>query len=203
MPPFRPLFLAAAVSLLSGCTLITAPITGAISLAGSMASSISSMGPSGTSTVNVSPHAELHNLCIEWNQNVVVQDFLPALQNLLRNRQIESRVYDRGMAPSECEAVLYYTLQTQWDTPAFQDNQVSYINYINLMLKARGKMVASATYTLDSNAQGRWASTEKKLEPLIEGMFGSNGHQPGTPSALPPGSNSWLQFGKPGSTTKN
>lgn len=185
MPGFRPLIIASSVALLSGCALVMEPITGAISLAGSMVTSVSSMGPTGSTTVSVSPHPALHALCIEWNQNVSVQDFIPELQNQLRSRQIDSKVYDKGMAPSECEAVLYYTVQIRWDTPTFQDDQQPYISGINLLLKSRGRMIANATYGMDSsNTQNRWASTGKKLEPLIDGMFGKVGQaQPETPAA--------------------
>lgn len=186
MPSFRPLLIVTSATLLSGCSLIVAPVTGAISLAGSMVSSFSSMGPSGSATVSVSPHPTVRNVCIEWNQNVTVQDFIPELQNQLRAHQIESKVYDQGMVPSECEAMLDYSVQMQWDRPSFQDNQVAYISSINLLIKARGKAIATATYSMEQGStQNQWASTGKKLQPLIDGIFGQpNQAQPGTPEAI-------------------
>ena len=162
------------------------PISGALSVAGNMISSVgTSMGPNSTTSVSVNPHQTLHNICIEWNQNVTVQDFLPELQNQLRAHDIDSKVYDRGMAPSECEAVLYYTVQMQWGTPSFQDTQQSYINGINLQIKSRGQMMATATVGMnDVDTQNHWAPTGKKLAPLIDGIFGKAGQpQPQTPEA--------------------
>lgn len=165
--------IAPAALTLSGCTLITSPLIAGAQLAGTAVSSVANMAPGSSTNGMAHPHDELHNICIELNSNVIVPDFIPELQKKLRELDMESRVYAVGNAPSDCEAMLYYNVLTQWGSPLFSDELRPYITDINLLLKKNGKVLANAAYKLDGMSYDKWSSTGKKLTPLLSKMFSS------------------------------
>ncbi|MBV8678842.1 MAG: cell division protein FtsI [Aquitalea sp.] len=155
----------------SGCSLITSPLVAGVQLASTTVTSMANMAPNSSTTGMAHPHEELHNICIELNSSVIMPDFIPELQKQLRERELESRIYAVGMAPSDCEAVLYYTVLTQWGSPLFSDDLHPYITDMSLLLKKNGKVLANASYRLDGLAYDKWSSTGKKLSPLLSKMF--------------------------------
>ncbi|RMD01800.1 cell division protein FtsI [Aquitalea palustris] len=156
---------------LSACSLITSPLVAGVQLASTAVTSVANMAPNTSTNGMVHPHDELHNVCVELNSSVIVADFIPELQKQLREREIESRIYAPGNVPSDCEATLYYTVLTQWDSPLFSDELRPYITDINLLLKKNGRVLANAAYRLDGMAYDKWSSTGRKLSPLLLKMF--------------------------------
>lgn len=156
---------------LSACSLITSPLVAGVQLASTAVTSVANMAPNTSTNGMAHPHDELRNICIELNSTVIVQDFIPELQQQLRDREIESRVYAVGNAPSDCEAILYYTVLTQWGSPMFSDELRAYITDINLLLKKNGKVLANSAYRLDGMAYDKWSSTGKKISPMLSKMF--------------------------------
>ena len=167
---WRCLIAPAALSL-SACSLITSPLVAGVQLASTAVTSVANMAPNTSTNGMAHPHDELRNICIELNANVIVADFIPELQKQLRDREVESRIYAPGNAPSDCEAMLYYTVLTQWGSPMFSDEVRPYITDINLLLKKNGKVLANAAYRLDGMAYDKWSSTGRKLSPLLNKMF--------------------------------
>ncbi|BBF87833.1 hypothetical protein DLM_4261 [Aquitalea magnusonii] len=166
--------IAPAALTLSACSLITSPLVAGVQLASTAVTSIANMAPNTSTNGMAHPHDELRNICIEINSSVIVSDFIPELQKQLREREIESRIYAVGNAPGNCEAILYYTVLTQWGSPMFSDELRPYITDINLLLKKNGKVLANAAYRLDGMAYDKWSSTGKKLSPLLNKMFSSD-----------------------------
>jgi hypothetical protein len=107
---------------LSACSLITSPLVAGVQLASTAVTSVANMAPNTSTNGMAHPHDELRNICIELNSNVIVADFIPELQKQLRDREIESRIYAVGNAPANCDAMLYYTVLTQWGSPMFSDD---------------------------------------------------------------------------------
>jgi hypothetical protein len=157
---------------LSACSLITSPLVAGVQLA-STVTSVANMAPNTSTNGMAHPHDELRNICIELNSNGDRADFIPELQKQLRDREIESRIYAVGNAPANCDALLYYTVLTQWGSPMFSDELRPYITDINLLLKKNGKVLANAAYRLDGMAYDKWSSTGKKMSPLLSKMFSS------------------------------
>ncbi|WP_159880089.1 MULTISPECIES: cell division protein FtsI [Aquitalea] len=163
--------IAPAALTLSACTLITSPIVAGVQLASTAVTSVANMAPNTSTNGMAHPHEELHDICVELNSSVIVPDFIPELQKQLRERELESRIYAVGNAPANCDALLYYTVLTQWGSPMFSDELRPYITDINLLLKKNGKVLANAAYKLDGMAYDKWSSTGKKLSPLLGKMF--------------------------------
>lgn len=159
---------------LSACSLITSPLVAGVQLASTAVTSVANMAPNTRTNGMAHPHDELHNVCIELNSGVIVADFIPELQKQLRDREIESRIYAPGNVPSDCAAILYYTVLTQWGSPMFSDELRPYITDINLLLKKNGKVLANAAYRLDGMAYDKWSSTGRKLTPLLQKMFSTD-----------------------------
>lgn len=158
---------------LSACSLVTSPLLAGVQLASTAVTSVANMAPNTSSNGMAHPHDELHNICVELNPTVIVADFIPELQKQLRDREIESRIYAAGNVPADCEAILYYTVLTQWGSPLFSDELRPYITDINLLLKKNGKVLANAAYRLDGMAYDKWGSTGRKLSPLLQKMLSS------------------------------
>lgn len=174
MKYLRRFMMAPAALTLSACTLITSPIVTGVQLASTAVTSIANMAPNTSTNGMVHPHDELRNICVEINSTVIIPDFIPELQKQLREREIESRIYAVGNAPANCDALLYYTVLTQWGSPLFSDELRPYITDINLLLKKNGKVLANAAYKLDGMAYDKWSSTGKKLSPLLSKMFSAD-----------------------------
>ncbi|SAK60952.1 hypothetical protein AWB77_02091 [Caballeronia fortuita] len=159
---------AACAGALSGCTwtLITAAdAAGSLVQAGfTVASSYSS-----PTSVTGSP-ASLRSVCIELNQSVTTDDFVPVLQGALQRRGVNSTVYNPGTSPPGCEAMLVYGATTSWDRHAFSAEPMPYLKAIDLTLLRQGQILVSARYDTNGLNIDRFAGARQKLEALIGRM---------------------------------
>lgn len=111
------------------------------------------------------------DMCIEWNNQVAISDFVPVLQDELRRLNITSRVYPVGAEPTDCQAILYYSAARAWDRPMFSDHQEPYLSQAQLSVQQQGRLVAQERFNLDDSITGRWATTQTKLRPVVEALI--------------------------------
>ncbi|TKC89818.1 hypothetical protein FAZ69_11285 [Trinickia terrae] len=159
---------AAAALALNGCawTLITAvDAAGSVVQAGFAVSS----HYSSPTFVNGDPVA-LRHVCIEWNQNVSVGDFVPSLQLALSRRGVRSDVYNPGASPPGCEARLVYSAAIDYGRPSFSDASTAYLSEIDLTLIQNGRIAVSARYETQGLNSDRFSSSSTKLRGLIDRM---------------------------------
>jgi hypothetical protein len=105
---------------LSACSLITSPLVAGVQLASTAVTSVANMAPNTSTNGMAHPHDELRNICIELNSTVIMRILFPNCKTAARP-EIESRIYAVGNAPANCDALLYYTVLTQWGSPMFSD----------------------------------------------------------------------------------
>jgi hypothetical protein len=103
-------------------------------------------------------------VCIQENPKVIVSDLITVLEDGFQRHNIKTLIY-QDKAPDRCEYMLWYTATRQWDVAPF-------LNHAELRLKQGDTVIASATYHHAGGfALNKWASTEKKLNPIIEELL--------------------------------
>jgi hypothetical protein len=103
-------------------------------------------------------------VCIERNAKVVVEGFLPAVEEGFRRHGIQTVVYDPPV-PSKCQYVLTYTARQSWDI-------VRFMRYAELRLRDGEKTIGTATYRHRGGfGLNKWASTESKMQRLIDQLL--------------------------------
>ena len=106
----------------------------------------------------------LQLVCIEENPKVLVSDLILVLENGFQRHNINTTVY-RDKAPERCEYTLWYTAFRAWDLAPFLRNA-------ELRLRRGDETIASATYNHSGGlALNKWASTESKLDPVIDELL--------------------------------
>lgn len=162
-------------SSLSACVVMPSdPLVQAANLIGYAASGVRSMTPNPPQNAVIYDQNPIHEVCIEWNGAVAMSDFVPALQNELIRRGVQSRVYDAGTQSVGCQVTMTYTGFVKWDTKVFSDAYTPYLTYVSLTLRRDGRVMGSAQYRLGSFAQDKWATTNEKLGPLVDALLPSN-----------------------------
>ncbi|HWP67469.1 MAG TPA: Sbal_3080 family lipoprotein [Candidatus Limnocylindria bacterium] len=122
---------------------------------------------SGCTVRHASPLAQRPDrLCIQRNPAVIIEDFLPTLQAVLRERGVQSAVYDGDAAPASCAYVLTYTARRGWDI-------VSYLKLIELTVMRRdGTMVGHAEWRHRGGfGFNKWAGSRGKIERAVNDLL--------------------------------
>jgi hypothetical protein len=103
-------------------------------------------------------------VCIERNAKVIVEDFLPAVEDGFRQHGIQTAVYDPPLPP-QCQYVLTYTARQSWDI-------VRFMSYAEVRLRDSEKTIGTATYRHRGGfGLNKWASTESKMRPVIDKLL--------------------------------
>ena len=111
---------------------------------------------------NISSDAEI---CIIEN-DAVRKGFLPELQNVLHEKDINHVVVDRNYANKNCEWTLTYTAHWSWDLAL-------YMSYADIKVFKNGKLDGEAVY--DSTRGGanmsKFIDAEPKIRELVEELM--------------------------------
>lgn len=112
-------------------------------------------------------------VCIEFNQNVVLEDLVPALQRELRAQGVQSRVYDAGILPPQCLNRLRYTASVDWAVPPLASTYQPTLATATLSLHGGdGSLMAISSYAPQALlGAGRWATTQQKLAPVVKALI--------------------------------
>jgi hypothetical protein len=112
-------------------------------------------------------------VCIVFNPDLPLQDFLPALQAELREHRVASRVFDSVAPRPDCDAWLRYSAQADWAAPPLTDTPRAYLRQAALHLhRPDGRFMATASYELSPYfGLTRWASTRRKLAPSVKTLL--------------------------------
>ncbi|KAF1045007.1 hypothetical protein [Xylophilus sp.] len=87
----------------AGCSILSPePTWELIKATGGLAAVALSQAPAKATNTVYHLHAPFKKVCIEFNPRTQVPDMVPALQAELRNRGIESRVFDSETAGRNC-----------------------------------------------------------------------------------------------------
>ena len=103
-------------------------------------------------------------VCIEKNSKVIVEDFLPVVEDSFRRHGIQTAVYDPPV-PAQCQYVLTYTARQSWD-------MVRFMKYAELRLRDGERTIGTATYRHRGGfGLNKWASNESKMTPVIDRLL--------------------------------
>ncbi len=123
----------------------------------------------GCTSVSVRPVQSglgITELCIEVNPRVTLEDFLPVVRDGVARHGLVARVV-AAPAPADCEAVLNYTAQANWDF-------VAYLIHANLTLKRGSQILGAAEYHLVATgglSPFKWQSTKTKMDPVMDKLL--------------------------------
>jgi hypothetical protein len=121
----------------------------------------------GCTVRHASPLAQRpERLCIQRNPAVVVSEFLPTLQEALRDRGVQTAVYDGNTAPDDCPYVLTYTARRGWD-------MVSYLKLVELTVTRRdGTTVGHALWRHRGGfGLNKWAGSRGKIQRTVDDLL--------------------------------
>jgi hypothetical protein len=123
----------------------------------------------GCTTVDVRPIASSMNVekvCIRFNEEVNVDDFVPVVQEDFFNHGITSVVF-KAEKPTDCVFTLSYTVDRWWDTaPYMVDAQIT--------VNKNDAFIGSAHYHMTAHgglSLVKWAGTKSKIDPVMDEML--------------------------------
>ena len=123
----------------------------------------------GCTSLDVHPipaSAKVDKICIKYNEQVNVDDFVPVMQEDFSNHGIRSVVF-KSDKPDGCEFSLSYTVNRAWDmAPYMVDAQ--------MIINRNGEFIGSAHYHLNGRGGfdlAKWAGTHSKIDPAIDQML--------------------------------
>ncbi|WAC70860.1 hypothetical protein OU995_14670 [Roseateles sp. SL47] len=120
-------------------------------------------------------HAPIKNVCIVNNPEQQSGAVLVAIQSELKESNIESRVYEIFTNNPECEAWLFYMVNTQWADFADQGFH-PYVSFVSLTLREpSGRIISTAFYWPGKDDEKeRWRPTRTKLKPVVKMLLTGN-----------------------------
>ena len=116
--------------------------------------------------------APVREVCIEFNRNAPLEDFVPALQAELKGQGVESRVYEAGTGLQESGVWLRYASTIEGGVPPMASNYRAHLSAASLSLhRADGTLLSSSSYVADENfGLARWAGTRNKIAPVVKAL---------------------------------
>jgi hypothetical protein len=123
----------------------------------------------GCTSVDVRPipaSAKLEKICIEFNSEVNVEDFVPVVQEDFFSHGISSVVY-HSERPKGCQFTMTYSVDRWWDLkPYMVDAQMT--------VNKDDAYIGSAHYHLAGHgglSLMKWEGTHSKIDPLLDDML--------------------------------
>ncbi len=104
---------------------------------------------------------DIKDICIVMNPAVIVEDFLPALQALLEQRGIASKVIPKEDA--SCSYKLVYTANQSWD-------MAIYLKFASMILYKGAEVVGRATYD-SGEGLNKFGSVYEKLKIVTDQLL--------------------------------
>jgi hypothetical protein len=159
--------------------LLVLPLSACVTVVGFPVEGTMSMVVSGVSELMADSAAEdppcaLRNplplICIEYNRDVAIPDFVPALQNRFKQLQVESALYAPGTMPSACRTTLRYSTSRGWKARFSSDEMQPYLIEADLALLEEGKVISNARYQISGMGYEKWTSTAAKMSPVVDAL---------------------------------
>lgn len=168
--------LAALPLLATGCVVVPPdPTYTAVSLASTMLVGATSIVPGSADNAVAHAHGRIDQVCIQFNPSVELTDFVPAVQRELRDNRVDSRLYEPGMQPDDCQALLYYSAFLDWGQRALNDRYSAYLTFASMTLRTSdGRVLASANYEGGALGIDKWSSTQSKIAGVVKALLAEN-----------------------------
>lgn len=165
--------IATLLALSAGCVVVPPdPTYQAVSLASTMLVGATSMVPGVPHNAVAHPHGRIDQVCIQFNPAVALPDFVPAVQRELRDHSVDSRLYERGMQPEDCQAILDYSAYLDWGQRALDEQYSAYLTFASMTLRTSdGRVLASANYEGGPLGLDKWSSTQSKISGVVSALL--------------------------------
>lgn len=162
--------------LTAGCVVVPPdPTYQAVSLISTALVGASSVLPSDPRNSIAHAHARIDHVCIQHNPAVELADFVPAMQRELRDNRVDSRLYEPGMQPEDCNALLYYSAFLDWGQRGLSEQYSAYLTFASMTLRTRdGRVLASANYEGGELGLDKWSSTRSKISGVVRALVVNN-----------------------------
>ena len=155
---------------LSACmTIVSVPVDETLNLVVSGVSEL--MSSTGSSEAPCTLRHQIRSVCVEYNREVAIPDFVPTLQKRLKQLQVESPLYAPGTIPMSCEATLHYTAVRSWSSHFTSSDLQPYLGEAELTLLQSGQVVALARYQTSRLGYEKWTSIPSKITPVVDELM--------------------------------
>lgn len=166
--------LAGLMPLVSGCSILSPEPTWELIKAtgGLTALALSQAQPKASNTV-YHLHSRFSSVCIAFNPRTQIPDIVPALQSVLQDRGIDSKVYDNPAATRQCPVWLEYSAHFEWGVPPLSSEYRRYISSAHLTLRSdKGQVLSTSEYQLDGLlGLGKWSDTRAKMNSVVGALL--------------------------------
>ncbi len=121
-----------------------------------------------TKSVRVNPLStnahHIKMICIQKNDKVIVDEFLPIVQNAFRRHNINTKVYS-GSVPASCKYKLSYVANGRWD-------MYLYLKSASMEIIHNNEIIASVAYSGPTGLNmSKFHSSESKIYPLVDALL--------------------------------
>lgn len=152
---------------LPSCVVVSVPIDETMNL---VVSGVSEMWGGAPDARPCPPRFEFTSICIEYNNEVAIPDFVPAIQNRLNQLKITGKLYAPSAISSSCGVILRYTAARGWGTHFTSSDKQSYLSEAELSLVQRGQVISQARYQISRLGYEKWSSTAAKLSSVVDAL---------------------------------
>lgn len=155
---------------LSACmTIVSVPVDETLNLVVSGVSEL--MSSAGSDEEPCTLRHLIRSVCIEYNREVAIPDFVPTVQKRLMQLQVESQLYAPGTVPMNCAATLRYTAVRSWSSHFTSSDLQPYLGEAELTLLQGGHVVALARYQTSRLGYEKWTSVPAKIMPVVDELM--------------------------------
>ncbi len=113
--------------------------------------------------LNTNAH-HIKMICIQKNDKVVVDEFLPIVQSAFRRHNINTKVYS-GSVPASCKYKLSYVAHGKWDL-------YLYLSSASMEIIQNNEIIASVVYNGPTGLNPlKRTSSESKINPLVDALL--------------------------------
>jgi hypothetical protein len=123
----------------------------------------------GCTTMDVRPipaSAKLDKVCIKFNDDVNVDDFVSVMQEDFADHGVTSVVF-KSQKPAGCEFTLDYTVDRWWDL-------APYMVDARMIVNKEDAFIGSGHYHLNGHgglSVVKWEGTHSKIDPVMDAML--------------------------------
>jgi hypothetical protein len=110
--------------------------------------------------------AKLDKICIKFNEDVNVDDFVSVMQEDFADHDVTSVIF-KAEKPAKCEFTLDYTVDRWWDL-------APYMVDARMIVNKDDAFIGSGHYHLKRHggfSVVKWEGTHSKIDPVIDAML--------------------------------
>lgn len=150
---------------LPACVVVSVPIDETLNL---VVSGVSELWGGAPDALPCPLRFEFDSICIEYNREVAIPDFVLVVQNRLNQLKIANKLYAPSAISSSCGMVLRYTATRSWSSHFTSSDKQSYLSEAELNLQQGGQVISQARYQVSRLGYEKWSSTAAKLSSVVD-----------------------------------